>query len=85
MNGIPVLEYIIGFFAFGFIDLIMNDVVNVSRWSYYQVTDGTIVQSQLGTTDALSVWFWHGIVIAYVIIGMFWLWRKYTSQQYNFG
>jgi uncharacterized membrane protein YciS (DUF1049 family) len=85
LSALPVIEYIIGIYVFGFIDLVMNDIINVSRYSYYQITDGTIVQSQLGSTDMLAVWFWHGIVVAYIIIGAFWLWRKYTTQQYQSG
>lgn len=83
MNALPVIEYIIGIYVFGFIDLVMNDIISVSRWSYFQIVDGTIVEAQLSLTDLLAVWFWHGIVVAYIIIGAFWLWREYTTQQYS--
>ena len=75
-----MIEYLAGIFVFGFLDLIMNDVVMPFRSGYWAVVNGTAVQSLLSPTDQLSIWFWHGIVILYLVIGAFWLIRKYTEN-----
>ena len=79
MSALPVIEYLAGFFGVGFIDLIMNDVVMASREAYWSVVNGTAIQSSLSFTDQLSIWFWHGILIVYILFGAWWLLRKYTE------
>jgi hypothetical protein len=81
LSAIPVIEYLAGIFVFGFIDLIMNDVVTSVREAYWGIVNGTSVQPMLNLTDQLAIWFWHGILIAYLILGAFWLWRQYTEPQ----
>jgi uncharacterized membrane protein YciS (DUF1049 family) len=81
LSAIPVIEYLAGIFVFGFIDLIMNDVVLSAREAYWGVVNGTVYQPMLSLTDQLGIWFWHGIVIVYLIIGAFWLIRMYTEPQ----
>jgi uncharacterized membrane protein YciS (DUF1049 family) len=84
LSAIPVIEYLIGIFVFGFLDLIMNDVVMSAREAYWGIVNGTAVQPMLSLTDQLAIWFWHGILIAYLILGAFWLWRKYTEPQVRY-
>lgn len=81
MSAIPVIEYIAGIFAFGFLDLIMNDVVVSARVAYWGVVNGTALQPMLTLTDQLTIWFWHGLLIIYLILGAFWLIRQYSEPK----
>ena len=81
MSFIPVAEYITGIFVFGGIDLLMNDIVLASRGAYYTIVNNSpIIKQQLEPTNQLSIWFWHGILVLYLIVGAFWLWRKYIEE-----
>jgi len=69
-----VIEYIAGIFAFGFIKLRMNDIVDAMKGV-----------SATGTTFDLATYFWLGITIVYLIGGAFWLFKKYSAPNQGGG
>jgi len=73
MGFIYVFEYLAGLFAFGFVYLILDDVINALK-----------VVSSSGNTYDLGLYIWAGIVILYIINGAIWLWKKYTAPQYQY-
>jgi len=72
MSFLPVLEYISGFFVFGFVYLIFDDIIN-----------GIRTVSATGDVYNVGLWIWIGIIIIYIIGGMIWLWDTYSSPQYK--
>ena len=76
---IPVLIYIAGFFTFGLVYLLMNDIVSGSRPAYYML-NGTDVQTYSANTFDFGNYLWIGLLIVYIIGGAWWLWRMYTEQ-----
>ena len=74
MSFIPVIEYIAGIFVFGFIKLIMNDIVDALKGI-----------SVTGNTYDLSLYIWLGITVVYLIGGAFWLWKKYQTPNQGGG
>jgi hypothetical protein len=85
-NGsvIPVLCYLAGFFVFGTVKLFMNDIVDVSRNAYYMINE-TGLQVYTANTYDWGGAIWTGIVIAYIIGGIWWLLRMYGEQKINLG
>lgn len=76
MSFVPVLEYLAGIAAFGFIYWIMDGVLGALRSSGVSAT---------GDVYNLMFYMWAAILLIYLLFGGWWLVRKYDERKYPGG
>jgi len=73
MSFIPILQYLGGLAAFGFMYWIMDGVITaISGVGFHQT----------GDVYTLYNYFWSAIIVVYLIFGGYWVVRTYNEQEY---
>jgi len=71
MSYIPVMHYLGGLAAFGFLRWLLDGILGYIK-----------PLSETGNVYTLLNYLWAGLVIAYLILGSLWLVRKYSEREY---
>ena len=76
MSLIPVMMYSAGIVVFGFTGWLFNGIKAI-------ILDAHIHET--GTTFDFMMYIWSGTFILYLVLGGFWVIKKYNENEYQYG
>lgn len=73
MSFVPVLHYMLGLGAFGFVYWLLSGLLGYLRAADIAVS---------GSTYSFILYLWSGILVLYLVFGGWWLVRRYSESEF---